>query len=62
MAEANLRSLLATAKGQGGKGDEPVGDAEMAAILGVLRNEGDEEPSPAADVVEIGDAPSAELN
>jgi hypothetical protein len=41
MAEANLRSLLAaarTAQGSPGKGpDTPVGDAEMEAILGVLR-------------------------
>jgi hypothetical protein len=43
MAESNLRSLLATARSGGNatKHDAPVGDAEMAAILGVLR--GDEE-------------------
>ena len=42
MAEANLRSLLVAARGgQGGapRADTPVGDAEMAAILGVLRND-----------------------
>jgi len=41
MAESNLRSLLAAARaGQGAaKSDAPVGDAEMAAILGVLRTE-----------------------
>ena len=36
MAEANLRALLASAR-TGAKQDTPVGDAEMAAILGVLR-------------------------
>ena len=36
MAEANLRTLLASAR-TGAKQDAPVGDAEMAAILGVLR-------------------------
>jgi hypothetical protein len=44
MAESNLRSLLATARTSPGapKQDAPVGDAEMAAILGVLRgDEGD---------------------
>jgi hypothetical protein len=50
MAEANLRSLLAAAKGRDAKPDAPVGDAEMAAILGVLR--GDEE------TVEIPEAPA----
>jgi hypothetical protein len=41
MAESNLRSLLASARtGQGGqRSDAPVGDAEMQAILGVLRTE-----------------------
>jgi hypothetical protein len=45
MAESNLRSLLASARsGQGGpKADTPVGDAEMAAILGVLRTEAEAE-------------------
>lgn len=42
MAEANLRSLLAAAKGRETRPDAPVGDVEMAAILGVLR--GDEPP------------------
>jgi hypothetical protein len=45
MAESNLRALLATARtsAPGAKPDAPVGDAEMAAILGVLRgDEGDE--------------------
>lgn len=61
MAEANLRSLLATAKGGSSvKGDEPVGDAEMAAILSVLRNEADAESTLVADdVVEVGEAPTA---
>jgi hypothetical protein len=46
MAEANLRALLASAR-TGAKQDTPVGDAEMAAILGVLR--GDEAAAAAAD-------------
>ena len=37
MAESNLRALLATAKGAGRETrDAPMGDSEMAAILGVL--------------------------
>jgi uncharacterized membrane protein YccC len=53
MAEANLRSLLAAARtGQGSPAkaaDAPVGDAEMEAILGVLRagNGDDGAPTPA---------------
>jgi hypothetical protein len=56
MAESNLRALLATARTSpvAPRSDAPVGDAEMAAILGVLR--GDEEvtsadgtPSPVAE-------------
>ncbi len=45
MAESNLRALLATARsGNTPKPhDAPVGDAEMAAILGVLRGDEDEE-------------------
>ena len=40
MAESNLRALLATAKGAGrGTRDAPMGDSEMAAILGVLKGE-----------------------
>ena len=49
MAEANLRALLASAR-TGAKQDAPVGDAEMAAILGVLRGdeaEAAEEPTAA---------------
>jgi len=42
MAEANLRTLLAAAKGSGR--EVPVGDTEMEAILGVLK--GDEEAPP----------------
>ena len=63
MAEANLRALLATAKGQGGKSDEPVGDAEMAAILGVLRADeanGDAPPN-GGTVVEVGEASEDEV-
>ena len=51
MAEANLRALLASAR-TGAKQDAPVGDAEMAAILGVLR--GDEE-----DAAEAAGEPTA---
>jgi hypothetical protein len=36
MAEANLRALLATARG-GARGDSTVPDSEMEAILGVLK-------------------------
>lgn len=45
MAESNLRALLAAARtgSAAPKSDAPVGDAEMAAILGVLRNDGDAE-------------------
>jgi hypothetical protein len=43
MAESNLRSLLAAARGREQRSDAPVGDAEMAAILGVLR--GDDAPA-----------------
>jgi hypothetical protein len=45
MAEANLRALLATARTAPNAprpADAPVGDAEMAAILDVLRTNGDE--------------------
>jgi hypothetical protein len=41
MAEGNLRALLASARGRDVRPDAPVGDVEMAAILGVLK--GDEE-------------------
>ena len=38
MAESNLRALLAAAKGAGREPrDQPVGDTEMEAILGVLK-------------------------
>lgn len=40
MAESNLRSLLATAKGANrGTRDATMGDSEMEAILGVLKGE-----------------------
>ena len=46
MAESNLRTILAAARG-GGRTDS-VGDAEMDAILGVLRDRtGPPEPTPA---------------
>jgi hypothetical protein len=41
MAEANLRTLLASARGREVQRDAPVGDSEMEAILGVLKG-GDE--------------------
>ena len=37
MAEANLRTLLASVRGRDAKRDAPVGDSEMEAILGVLK-------------------------
>lgn len=40
MAESNLRTLLAAAKGAGK--DQPVGDTEMEAILGVLKGAPDD--------------------
>ena len=50
MAESNLRSLLATARTSPAapKQDAPVGDAEMAAILGVLRGDEDEQSADGA--------------
>jgi len=39
MAESNLRALLASARGSNARQDAPVGDAEMAAILGVLKGD-----------------------
>jgi chromosome segregation ATPase len=45
MAESNLRTLLAAARGAGR--DAPVGDTEMEAILGVLRGGQDGEPDSA---------------
>jgi hypothetical protein len=62
MAESNLRALLATAR-TGGTApkphDAPVGDAEMAAILGVLR--GDEADGEATEA-EPSDAPPAAVD
>lgn len=43
MAESNLRTLLAAAKGAG---REHVGDNEMEAILGVLKGEPEEQAAP----------------
>jgi len=47
MAESNLRALLATARTSptAPRQDAPVGDAEMAAILGVLRGDEEEDGS-----------------
>ena len=51
MAESNLRTLLASARGRQGSGvDAHVSDSEMAAILGVLRGdegEAEQEAPPA---------------
>jgi hypothetical protein len=62
MAESNLRALLATARSGGNAPkphDAPVGDAEMAAILGVLRgDEGEETEAPG----ENGDAQPAAVD
>ena len=62
MAESNLRSLLASARGSNVRSDTPVGDAEMAAILGVLKGEDAEQsgvvnggPSDEQDDSETGD-------
>ena len=46
MAEANLRTLLASVRGREVHRDAPVGDSEMEAILGVLKG-GDEAEAPA---------------
>ncbi|MEA2555058.1 MAG: hypothetical protein QOI60_389 [Actinomycetota bacterium] len=39
MAESNLRTMLAAARGREVRSDSPVGDSEMAAILGVLKGD-----------------------
>jgi hypothetical protein len=60
MAESNLRALLATARSGGSTPkphDAPVGDAEMAAILGVLR--GDEDDAAQADGAQGSDESDA---
>jgi hypothetical protein len=58
MAEANLRSLLASARtgASAGTTDAPVGDAEMEAILGVLRV--DEDPTNGEPVPETSTTPT----
>lgn len=45
MAEANLRTLLASVRGREAqaRGDAPVSDSEMEAILGVLKANGESE-------------------
>ena len=54
MAETNLRTLLAAARGTGR--DATLGDTEMEAILGVLKGEPDDPGGPreadGADAVE----------
>ena len=47
MAESNLRTLLASARTGPRKPDAGVSDTEMEAILGVLKSEGNGEPSSA---------------
>jgi hypothetical protein len=47
MAEANLRTLLASVRGRDVANDAPVGDSEMEAILGVLK--AGDDPAPVAD-------------
>ncbi len=53
MAEANLRTLLASVRGREAQRDAPVGDSEMEAILGVLKGgedgDGEVAASSAAD-------------
>jgi hypothetical protein len=53
MAEANLRTLLASVRGREAQRDAPVGDSEMEAILGVLKGgedgDGEVAASPAVD-------------
>jgi hypothetical protein len=53
MAEANLRTLLASVRGHEAQRDAPVGDSEMEAILGVLKGgedgDGEVAASSAAD-------------
>ena len=53
MAEANLRTLLASVRGREAQRDAPVGDSEMEAILGVLK--GGEEADEQAAVARIPD-------
>jgi hypothetical protein len=65
MAESNLRALLATARSGGSTPkphDAPVGDAEMAAILGVLRGAEDEAETDGSQGVEQSDAPPAAVD
>ncbi len=53
MAEANLRTLLASVRGREAQRDAPVGDSEMEAILGVLK--GGEEADQQAAVAQVPD-------
>ena len=66
MAESNLRALLATARTGGNAPkphDAPVGDAEMAAILGVLRGDERDGADGAEDTeTEPSDAPPAAVD
>ena len=58
MAETNLRTLLAAAKGTGR--DATLGDTEMEAILGVLKGEPGEPGAPVEPVETGGPADGAE--
>ncbi len=55
MAESNLRTLLAAARGSGR--EVPMGDSEMEAILGVLK--GEPEDAPGQGTNEAGREPGA---
>ena len=55
MAESNLRTMLIAAKGSSREG--AMGDAEMEAILGVLK-EHDGEPSARNSVESVGAEPA----
>ena len=60
MAETNLRTLLAAARGTGR--DAPLGDTEMEAILGVLKADHEEEADGPADGPAVNAADSDEAD
>jgi hypothetical protein len=65
MAESNLRALLATARSGGTTQkphDAPVGDAEMAAILGVLRGDEEDTEADGPQGADQGDASPAAVD
>jgi hypothetical protein len=58
MAESNLRTLLATAKvKETTVHDAPVSDTEMAAILGILKENGDADAPPQSPGQSSGESP-----